>query len=106
MFIVHVFIHVKPGNLEGFKDATLVNVKKSLQEPGIARFDLIAQADNPNRFVLAEVYRSPEDAIKHKETAHYKAWRDTVAQMMAEPRSSIKFVNIVPGEEGWDPRNP
>jgi len=106
MFIVHVFIHVKPGNREGFKDATLANVKNSLQEPGIARFDLIAQADNPNRFVLVEVYRSPDDAVKHKETAHYKAWRDTVAQMMAEPRSSIKFVNIVPGEEGWDTRNP
>jgi len=106
MFIVHVFIHVKSGNLEGFKDATLANVKNSLQEPGIARFDLIAQADNPNRFVLVEVYRSPEDAAKHKETAHYKAWRDTVAQMMVEPRSSIKFVDIAPGEEEWDTRNP
>ncbi len=106
MFIVHVFIHVKPENLEGFKAATLANVKNSLQEPGIARFDLVAQADKPNRFVLVEVYRTPEDAVKHKETTHYEAWRDTVAHMMAEPRSSIKFINIVPGEEGWDTRNP
>ncbi|MEN8255049.1 MAG: putative quinol monooxygenase [Verrucomicrobiota bacterium] len=102
MFIVHVFIHVKPESLDGFKTATLANVKNSLQEPGIARFDFIEQTDDPNRFVLVEVYRSPEDAVKHKETAHYKAWRDAVAHMMAEPRSSIKFTNTAPGDEGWD----
>ena len=106
MFIVHVFIHVKPENLAGFNAATLANVKSSLLEPGIARFDLIAQIDDPNRFVLVEVYRTPEDAVKHKETTHYMAWRDAVAHMMAEPRSSIKFANIVPGEEGWNTQNP
>ena len=106
MFIVHVFIHVKPENIEVFKSATLANVQNSLQEPGIARFDFVQQADDPGRFVLVEVYRTPEDAAKHKETTHYAVWRDTVARMMAEPRSSIKFANIEPNEAGLDTQNP
>ena len=105
MLIVHVFIHVKSEEVEAFKDATLANVKNSLQEPGIARFDLLAQKDSPNRFVLVEVYRTPEDAVKHKETTHYMVWRDTVAHMMAKPRSSIKFTNLAPNEDGWESVN-
>lgn len=101
MFIVHVFIHVKPGCIEAFKTATLANVQNSIQEPGIARFDFLQQTDDPNRFVLLEVYHSPEDAAKHKQTAHYPVWRDAVEHMMAEPRSSIKYSNIAPGEDGW-----
>ncbi|VGO17295.1 (4S)-4-hydroxy-5-phosphonooxypentane-2,3-dione isomerase [Pontiella desulfatans] len=101
MFIVHVFIHVKPENTEEFKAATLENVKNSMLEPGIARFDFLQDAD-PNRFVLVEVYRTPADAAAHKETPHYLVWRDTVAPMMAEPRSSTKYTNIAPGEHGWD----
>ncbi len=102
MFIVHVFIHVKPECVDAFKTATLENAGHSIQEPGIARFDFIAQQDDPCRFVLVEVYRQPEDAAKHKETAHYAVWRDAVADMMAEPRSSLKFNNIAPDENGWD----
>jgi len=102
MFIVHVFIHVKPECIEEFKAATLANVQNSLQEPGIARFDFSEQSEPPNRFVLVEVYRTPEDAVKHKETAHYATWRDAVADMMAEPRSNTKYTNIAPGETGWD----
>ncbi len=101
MFIVHVFIHVNPEHVEAFKAATLANVRNSIQEPGIARFDFLQDAD-PNRFVLVEVYRAPEDAAKHKETAHYATWRDTVAPMMAEPRSSVKYSNIAPDEDGWE----
>lgn len=101
MFIVHVFIHVKPEYLEELKTATLANVNNSLKEPGIARFDFLQDAD-PNRFVLVEVYRTPEDAGKHKETPHYAVWRDTVAPMMAEPRSSTKYTNIAPDDQGWD----
>jgi quinol monooxygenase YgiN len=102
MFIVHVFIHVKAKCIDDFKTATLANVSSSLQEPGIARFDFIQQVDNPARFVLVEVYRSPDDAAKHKETPHYPVWRDTVEHMMAEPRTSIKYGNIAPDETGWD----
>lgn len=101
MFIVHVFIHVKPESVEAFKAATLDNAENSIQEPGIARFDFLEQQDDPNRFVLVEVYRTPEDAAKHKETEHYATWRDTVADMMAEPRSNIKFSNLAPDENGW-----
>lgn len=101
MFIVHVFIHVKPDCLEAFKAATLENAQNSIQEPGIARFDFLQDAD-PNRFVLVEVYRTPADAAKHKETAHYAVWRSTVADMMAEPRASTKYTSIAPDENGWD----
>jgi quinol monooxygenase YgiN len=101
MFIVHVFVQVKKEQVEAFKDATVENAKSSLKEPGIARFDVVQQKDDPSRFVLVEVYRTPDDPARHKETAHYKKWRDTVAGMMAEPRSSIKFSNVFPNEEGW-----
>jgi len=101
MFIVHVFVHVKDDQVEAFKAATIENARNSVQEPGIARFDVIQQMDDPTRFVLVEVYRSPEDPVRHKETAHYKAWRDAAEKMMAEPRTSIKYSNVFPGENGW-----
>ena len=101
MFIVHVFIHVKPECVEDFKAATLANVQNSMQENGIARFDFVEQLDDPNRFVLVEVYRHPEDVAKHKETLHYAVWRDAVEHMMAEPRSSMKYSNIAPQDSGW-----
>ena len=101
MFIVHVFVHVKPEFVDAFKQATLENARNSVQEPGIARFDVIQQRDDSTRFVLVEVYRTPADPAKHKETAHYARWRDTVAEMMAEPRSSIKYDNVFPDDEGW-----
>ena len=101
MHIVHVFIRVKEDQLEGFKAASLDNAKNSQQEPGVARFDLIQQADDPTRFMLLEVYRSVEDAGKHKETPHYKRWNEVVGPMMAEPRSRIIYRNIYPDESGW-----
>ena len=102
MFIAHVFIHVKEDRIEDFIGATIENAQNSILEPGIARFDFIQEQDNPTRFVLVEVYRTADDPAKHKETAHYKKWRDTVADMMAEPRTAIKFLNVHPDEEGWD----
>jgi quinol monooxygenase YgiN len=101
MFIVHVFVHVKAEQVEAFKQATLENARNSVQEPGIGRFDVIQQQDDPTRFVLIEVYRTPDDPARHKETAHYQKWRDTVAPMMAEPRSSLKYSNLYPDDEGW-----
>jgi quinol monooxygenase YgiN len=102
MFIVHVFANVKPDQVEAFRAATLENARKSMQEPGIARFDVIQQQDDSTRFVLVEVYRTSDDPARHKETAHYQKWRDTVADMMAEPRTSIKYTNVFPPEADWD----
>ena len=102
MLIVHVFAHVKADQIEAFRQASLENAFNSVQEPGIARFDIIQQQDDPMRFVLIEVYRTEEDPAKHKETNHYKKWRDIVADMMAEPRTSIKYTNLFPDETGWD----
>ena len=101
MFIVHVQVRVKPESVEAFREATLENARNSVQEPGVARFDVIQQQDDPTRFVLVEVYRTPDDPARHKETAHYQAWRGTVAEMMAEPRSSVKYDNIFPDDAGW-----
>ena len=102
MLIVHVFVHVKPENIEDFKAASTENASHSVNEPGVARFDVIQQEDDPTRFVLVEVYRTVDDPARHKETDHYKKWRDTVADMMAEPRSAVKYTNIFPDEQGWD----
>ncbi len=101
MLIVHVHVHVKPDQVEAFRKATIENASHSVQEPDIARFDVIQQQDDPTRFVLVEVYRTPEASAKHKETAHYAVWRDTVAAMMAEPRTSVKYSNVYPDESGW-----
>jgi autoinducer 2-degrading protein len=101
MLIVHVQVHVKPECVEAFKAATLANARASVQEPGIARFDVVQQLDDPTRFVLVEVYRTNEAPAAHKETAHYQTWRDTVAPMMAEPRTNAKYANLHPDEAGW-----
>lgn len=101
MLVVHVHVHVKPDFAEAFEAATLANARASIQEPGIARFDVIRDSADPTRFVLVEVYRSAEAALAHKETAHYAAWRDAVAEMMAEPRKSVKYANVFPEDSGW-----
>ena len=101
MFIVHVQVHVKPEFIDTFRQATIENARNSVQESGVARFDVVQQLDDPSRFVLVEVYRTPEDPPKHRETAHYKTWTETVAPMMAEPRSSVKYANVFPNDTGW-----
>jgi quinol monooxygenase YgiN len=101
MRIMHIHIHVKPESVETFRQATIANARQSVQEPGIARFDLLQQADDPARFILMEVYRTAEAPAQHRETAHYQTWRDTVAEMMAEPRTRVECANIFPGDEGW-----
>ncbi|MCU0240986.1 MAG: antibiotic biosynthesis monooxygenase [Vicinamibacteria bacterium] len=99
LLVVHVHVHVTPASVEAFIDATRRNAEASLQEEGVVRFDLIQQSDDPTRFVLNEVYRNPQAAAAHKETAHYAVWRDAVATMMAEPRSSVKYHNICPDSD-------
>ena len=101
MNIVLVHVHVKPEFVEAFKLASLENASNSVKEDGIARFDVIQQNDDPTRFILVEVYKTTEASAAHKETAHYAKWRDTVAEMMAEPRQGIKYTNIYPEDSGW-----
>ena len=101
MLIVHVHIVVKPDAIDAFKAATIANAEASVREPGIARFDVVQQTDDPSRFVLVEVYRTVEATAAHKATTHYAAWRDTVAPMMAAPRTSVKFANVFPPDAGW-----
>jgi len=101
MLIVHVHVHVKPEFVDAFKEATLANARVSCEETGIARFDVVQQHDDPTRFVLIEVYRDAAATAAHKETKHYPVWRDTVAPMMAEPRTSVKFNNVFPDNQGW-----
>ena len=101
MLVVHVHVHVKPESIEDFKRITLANARESVKEPGIARFDIVQQQDDPTRFVLIEAYRTPDAPAAHKETKHYQTWRDAVVLMMAEPRSSVKFGNVFPADDGW-----
>lgn len=101
MHIVHVFVRVKGPDVAAFREASLANARASVQEPGVARFDVLQQHDDPTRFVLVEVYRQAADVDRHKGTAHYAAWRDAVAPMMAEPRTGIHLANLFPDDDGW-----
>jgi len=101
MLVVHVHVRVKTECLAAFKAATLENARQSIREPGIARFDVMQRADDPTRFVLVEVYRTAGAPTAHKETSHYQTWRDVVAPMMAEPRTSVKFANLFPEDAAW-----
>ena len=102
MHLVLVHIQVKPENIEAFKLATLENARNSIQEDGVVRFDVLQQADSPARFVLFEIYKSPEDQLKHRDTQHYQVWRDTVTDWMAEPRIGIRYSNLFPKDEDWN----
>ena len=101
MLIVHVHVHVKEKYIDAFTAASLTNAAESIKEPGIARFDVVQQQDDPTRFVLVECYRTAEDPARHKQTAHYAQWRDAVADMMAEPRYSVKYNNLFPDDTEW-----
>ena len=99
MLVVHVHVNVKPEFIEAFKQASIENARASLQEAGVARFDVMQHADDPSRFILVEAYRTNEAPARHKETAHYAAWRDAVSPMMAEARTSVKYHNVFPADE-------
>src|SRR5512142_1279572 len=98
MHIVLVHVHVNPDSVDPFKKAILENARGSIQEEGVVRFDVLQQAEDPTLFTLVEVYKTPEDQLKHRETAHYKRWRDSVGNMMAEPRQGIMYTNLFPGD--------
>jgi quinol monooxygenase YgiN len=101
MFVVHVHLRVKPELIEAFKAVTLANARASVQEPGVVRFDVMQQADDPGKFVLVEVYRDVAANAAHKETAHYATWRDAAPAMLAESRFSVKFNNVFPDDNAW-----
>ncbi len=101
MLIVQVHVQVKPGFADAFKEASLKNARASVQEPGIARFDVLQNQENPNEFLLTEVYRNPDAPAAHKQTEHYETWRKTVEPMMAAPRQSSKFSNVFPDDSQW-----
>jgi autoinducer 2-degrading protein len=98
MLVVHVHVHVKPEFVDAFRQATTVNARQSIKEPGIARFDFMQDNSEPTRFVLVEAYRTADAPGRHRETAHYQAWRDAVAEMMAEPRQSVKYSSLFPDD--------
>ena len=101
MLVIHIHVQVKPECVDAFKQATLANARASLQEPGVARFDVVQQQDDPARFVFVEIYRDAAAAAAHKETAHYPVWRDAVAPMMAASRQSVKYDNVFPEDAEW-----
>jgi quinol monooxygenase YgiN len=101
MFIVQVHVHVKPEAVVDFRQASIENARHSVQEPGIARFDVVQQQDDPSRFVLVEVYRTAEAVAAHRETDHYAKWRDAVEPMMAEPRQRVQYDAVFPDPKGW-----
>lgn len=102
MHIVLVHVHVKPEMVPQFIEVTLENVRNSIQEAGVVRFDFFQQTEDPTKFTLVEVYYKPEDQLKHRETSHYQAWRDVATDMMAEPRIGVKYKNILPTDEDWE----
>ena len=102
MLIVHVFVRVKADAVDAFTAATLENARNSIREPGVVRFDVVQQEDDPTRFLLIEIYRTPADPARHKETTHYATWRETVEPMMAEPRRSVKYRALFPESSEWE----
>lgn len=101
MQIVMVYVHVKSQSLNDFITATLENARESVKEPGVARFDVVQQEDDPTRFILVEVYKTADAPAAHKETPHYIRWRDTVSMMMSDARQAVKYHNIFPEDAGW-----
>lgn len=102
MYIVHVFCEVKPDQTAAFRQASVINARASVLEPGIARFDVLQDSDHPERFLLVEVYRTKDDPARHKETPHYQVWKETVANMMAGPRTKQIYDNVFPDDIGWE----
>jgi autoinducer 2-degrading protein len=107
MLVVHVHVRVRAGQVEEFLAATLANARASLAEPGVLRFDVIQDQADPAHVVLTEVYRDEQAPAAHKLTAHYAAWRDAVAEMMAEPRQSVRYSVVFPADSrGWATASP
>jgi (4S)-4-hydroxy-5-phosphonooxypentane-2,3-dione isomerase len=101
MHTVLVHIHVKPDYIDPFIEATLDNAVNSYEEAGVVRFDFFQQKDDPSHFTLVEIYYTPEDQQKHRESAHYLRWRDKVTDWMASQRYGVQYNNIYPTDDAW-----
>ena len=96
MQVTIVHVTVKPDYIDDFIEASRLNHELSVTEPGNRRFDVLQSADNPTQFVLYEAYKNAAEAAKHKETDHYKQWRETVAEWMAQPRQGVPYNGLFP----------
>ena len=107
MLVVHVNVRIRPERIGDFLAATVINARASLAEPGVLRFDIIQDRADPARVVLVEVYRDEQASQAHKLTPHYTTWRDSVAEMMAKPRESVRYSVVFPlSGEGWASDSP
>jgi (4S)-4-hydroxy-5-phosphonooxypentane-2,3-dione isomerase len=107
MLVVHVHVRIRPERIGDFLAATVINARASLGEPGVLRFDIIQDQADPAHVVLTEAYRDDEASAAHKATPHYAVWRDTVADMMAEPRKSVRYSAVFPvSSQGWASDSP
>ena len=98
MIIVHVYLHAKEEMINAFKEANIKNAKSSVQEPGILRFDVMQQGDDPLRFLLVEIYKNEKAISAHKETAHYAEWVKVAEPKLAEPRVKTIYRNLFPDD--------
>lgn len=101
MFVVTVSIHVKPEHVAAFVEATLDNARHTRQEPGNLRYDVLGHSQDSARFTLYEAYRTADDFAAHQQSEHYFRWKQTVAEWMAEPRSSVKHESLFPPDSDW-----
>jgi autoinducer 2-degrading protein len=96
MQVTIVHVSVKPDHIDDFIEASRQNHEASVMEAGNRRFDVLQSADDPAQFVLYEAYENSAEAAKHKETAHYKKWRETVGDWMAQPRNGVAYKGLFP----------
>src|SRR3954451_1854933 len=101
MHILIVQAHIKTEFIDAFKAATIVNAENSVKEPGIARFELLQQQDDPARFALYEVYRDAQASVEHKETPHYNAWVEAVKDMFVTQRTRALYTNVSPNDASY-----
>ena len=101
MLVIHVDVRVRPDDVEAFLIETRRNASLSVAEPGVRRFDVLLDEGDTTHVVLSEAYQDQEAVDAHKRTEHYARWRDAVADLMAEPRTSARYVNVAPEDDGW-----
>ena len=101
MIIIHVYLNAKREMINAFKEATVKNASNSVREPGILRFDVLQQENNPAMFLLVEIYKNEKAVSAHKETSHYAEWVKIAEPMLAEPRSKTSYINLFPDDKKW-----